>query len=231
MGKVVLLDVDGVILRHPPTLAKVGKRIDALVAKTVGVSEDHGAKINQRLYKTFGHTYLGLRRMYPRGMTLSDFNRFVYSEDVVQSIERCTYNVDVLESIVALQKFLTTCQVAGIPIYMFSNAPLVWCNEIKSCFHLGKWIPDDHVLSCEHEVFQGCLKPQRRVYETLQQYLAFQYKNDELMMTFVDDTFANLVPIIDKPHWKPVLFETEIGVMPMVSPKLYHATSFDHLHV
>ncbi len=228
MGKVVLLDVDGVILRHPPTLNKIGKRIDSLVAKTVGVSEEHGAKINQRLYKTFGHTYIGLRKMYPRIMSLDDFNQSIYTEDALMSIQRCTYNVDVLESIIVMQRFLQTCNNAGVPVYMFSNAPRVWCEEIYNSFHIHRWIPSDHILSCDHEIFQGHLKPQPIVYDTLQQYLRFQYKNDHLRMIFVDDTFANLVPIMDKPYWKPVLFDTNV---PMVSPKIYHATSFEHLHV
>lgn len=229
VNRAVILDVDGVMLRHLPSMIKVSRRIDKFVAKTAGVSNSHGSRINQHLYKTFGHTFVGLQKMYPKTITLDEFNDFVYTEDVIRSIHHSTYNVDVIEHVIILQRFLEACKTAGTPVYMFSNAPLVWCDAVKHAYNLRKWIPESSIISCQHDVFQGFLKPNPIVYETLQQYLRFEHQNDGLQFLYVDDSFVNLVPVLDKPLWKPILFEAELS--PMASPKLYHASSFDHIYL
>lgn len=229
VSKAILLDVDGVIMRHPPTLAKVSHRIDKFVAKTMGVSNVHGAKINHRLYKTFGHTYLGLRTMYPQTGTLQNFNEFVYTDDVLQKIHDSTYNVDVIEHIIQVQRFLSMCKESNIPVYMFSNAPRIWCETVNRAYNLGEWIPDHCILSSEHDLFRGHLKPNPDIYSTLQQYLCFEYKNEEMKIVYVDDSFVNLVPIMGNSYWKPILFESQMA--PFQSPKIYHASSFSHIRI
>lgn len=230
MTKIVLLDVDGVIFRHPATFAKVHHRIEQFVSKkTRGTIED-AKKRNQFMYKHFGHTHIGLQKLYQSNLSLKDFNDFVYNEDILKSVYQATYNIDVLHDLVQLQSFLRSCAFRNIPVYMFSNAPRVWCKTIQSALHIAEWIPSDRIITCDHEVFQNkkqLLKPQRDVYDTMQNYLRHEYRHDNVELIFVDDSMSNLIPVIDSPVWRPVLFGENT---PMMTSRLYQAHSFDEIH-
>lgn len=233
MKKAVVLDVDGVILRHPPTLQKVHRRIEHYVSNKTQTHLNESKRVNELLYRHYGHTYLGLKNVYARSsVTLSEFNDFVYTDDIVKSVNNAVYNVDMLHHLIDLQRFLETCRSQNVPCYMFSNAPHPWCTQVHKTCNLGRWIPIEHILSCDHDVFNRyaqSLKPQPIIYQTLQDYLAHEHHNTDLEIVFVDDSFCNLVPVIDSPAWTPVLFgDTHPS---LDSPKLLQISSFQHFTI
>jgi FMN phosphatase YigB (HAD superfamily) len=228
-SKIVLLDVDGVIFKHPPTMHKVYSRIQQYVAKAANVPLVHGSVINESLYRNFGHTYIGLQRVYNTKKELQDFNNFVYTEDIVKSVYQSTYNIDTLQHLIELQAFLDACSKTNTHVYMFSNAPSQWCKEIRTAFNLSKWIPHENVITCDHDIFQNTkqsLKPQPAVYKMLHEYLRHGYDR-ELQIMYVDDSFMNLIPVIDAPSWKPVLFDEKH--VSLCSSKVIQAASFKQL--
>lgn len=225
--KAVVLDVDGVILRHPPTLHKVYRRIERYVSNKTLIHPVESQKVNEVLYKQFGHTFLGLQKMYPSSISLSEFNEYVYTDDIVNSLANSVYNVDMLHHLIDLQRFLETCRCQNVPIYMFSNAPWRWCARVQKVCNLQRWIPERHILSCDHEVFQNnkqSLKPQPVLYQTVQDYLSHEHHSADLDIVFVDDSLCNLIPIMDAPAWTPVLFGDTNPQFE--SPKLLQLSSF-----
>lgn len=225
--KIVVLDVDGVILRHPPTFHKVYKRIESYVAKTVRLSQSDGASVNSVLYKQFGHTHLGLQKMYSNKSTLDAFNNFVYTDEILNSIHNSVYNVDMLHHLIDLQHFLEKCKENNIPIYMFSNAPYTWCSQVQTVCNLHNWIPSENIITCDHDIFAKSiapLKPQPIVYKTVQDYLSFQHGNPDLQIVYVDDALCNLVPIVDAPRWTPVWFGADTPSLE--SHKVHQLSSF-----
>lgn len=208
--KTVVLDVDGVIFRHPPTLQKVYKRIQAYVSKTSGSPIEHSERVNEIMYSHFGHTFIGLQKFYNKKLDFQSFNDYVYTEDIVNTVMHSIYNVDALHHLIDLQQFLKTCSMQNIPVYMFSNAPHRWCQQVQKSSNLSLWIPDDHIISCDHDVFQSSkqqsLKPQPAVYKTLQDYLSHRHNSNDVEIVFVDDSLTNLIPVLDAPRWRPVLF-------------------------
>lgn len=209
ISKAVILDVDGVVFCHRPTLQKINTRIQHYVARTARISESHAPNVNESLYKQFGHTFIGLQKVYGVKTDLKAFNDYVYTHELVQSVHNATYNVDVLHHLIDLQSFLQQCVEKEVPIYLFSNAPYSWCKQIHHAFNLNHWIPTDRIITCDHDVFQSqlqALKPQMAVYKTLQTYLTYQHQNPDLRILYIDDSLANLTPVMDAPRWSTVLY-------------------------
>lgn len=229
--KAVVLDVDGVILRHQPTLNKVVKRVQNYVSLTTGVPHEEAHRINEVLYTQFGHTYIGLQKLYGHKMGLQNFNNYVYTSDIIQSISNATYNVDALHHLIELQEFLEFCRMSNVPVYMFSNAPDAWCYQVCTIFNLTRWIPSENIISCDHDVFQAAkqpsLKPQASVYATLQNFLSHQSQDPDMRIIFVDDSFTNLIPVLDAPRWKPILFGGKHKILH--SAKVVQVSSFKDL--
>lgn len=230
--KAVILDVDGVVFCHRPTLQKVNSRIQSYVSHTTRIPDDQAIFVNERLYKHFGHTHLGLQKVYGVKADLQAFNDYVYTNEMIQSVHNATYNVEVLHNLIDIQAFLQRCDSKGIPSYLFSNAPYKWCKEIHNVFNLKKWIPADRIITCDHEIFHNSrqnIKPQASVYTMLQNYLTYQHQNSELRLVFVDDSLTNLLPVIDAPRWDTILYGADQPQF--LSSKLKQVSSFKELQV
>lgn len=224
-SKAVLLDVDGVVFNHPRVMTRVVHRVTQYVHDHIpGVKNIlEASDINQMLYKTFGHTHLGIQKVIGADApNLAHFNQTVYDQSLVDYLHVFKTHHDVMDRREELQKFLIACAHMGVPCYLFSNAPDVWCNTVYEVMELQNIMPKENILCSSHEVFEGSLlKPQTRVYENVKDHV----KASELVM--VDDSLMNLLPIIGQHGWKPILFRENGAVIQ--TPSIWCAPTFSSI--
>lgn len=195
MQKVLLLDFDGVVVRHPKSSFEISKRSQEFVKKHTRVKTDFEARVlNAHLYKSYGHTLLGLQKLGYK-VSVAEFNEYVYSgldyEGLFKDFKR-TNRTDI-QNIVELNKF---CKNQKIPIYIFSNAPNEWCGTIMD-------------MMLEDETFYNFidmsndLKPSFVLYENV----SYKFKGNKIV--FVDDSFINFSNTIKNKQWLNVHFTTD----------------------
>lgn len=195
MQRVLLLDFDGVVCTHPKSAFEVSQRASQYVKKIVNCKTEHDARLlNRHLYKTHGHTVLGLQRL---GYNIKpvDFNKYVYSD-----IDYDKLFVDFKETnkgeIETIQKLNIFCKKMDIPMYIFSNAPQEWCNYI-----LDLMLEDE--IFFNHIENQNDLKPSFVLYENV----SYRFKNNKII--FVDDQFINFSWTLNNNQWINIHFTGE----------------------
>lgn len=214
-GRVLLLDVDGVVLHQPQLLSHVSRKIIQYVKRNIprgnNVNMMEAAKINEMLYKSYGHTHRGMEKVY--GCTsvpsLEHFQKTIYDEETIRYL--WTYRTDPMmhkrgQEILHL---MDKASKWGIPVYLFSNAPLSWCRNVSDMLQLD--IIDDHIFCNNHPVFQETLlKPDTKLYEHVATFLHHTHRDQGISdIIFVDDSWSNLVPVIGNNGWNPILFAEE----------------------
>lgn len=198
MKKVVLLDVDGVILRHPKIMARVSQRCVQYVGMKLDLNMDDAYYRNKVMYNMFGHTLLGFEN---HNNLQEEFTKFVYSPPIIDELRRYKTDPDILAAKYDLQEFECRCRNNGVPIYLFSNAPKVWCGEVLKL--LDSSIPESKILHCGHGLYKGYLKPQPELYKAVERALpASKY-------VFIDDSYSNLQPVCKKDNWDAFMFSGE----------------------
>jgi FMN phosphatase YigB (HAD superfamily) len=210
--RVLLLDVDGVVFNHKGLLNKVGNKVVNFVAKELHVEPAEADSINKLLYSQFGHTFTGLKRVYNIPKSSYDFSNFVYDDDLLTSLENVKLDGDLLKNSVDMKYVLSHCKNHDIEVYLFSNAPYVWCKTVVDTMQLSSHINNDQILSSDHDVFQQKLKPDRSVYDTITRYISYKRRDHHIQFTYVDDSFVNLVPVLGDGSWKPIFFNKDGGV-------------------
>ena len=223
-SKALLLDVDGVILSQPRVLHKLGHKAVQFVHQHVPGKRNilQAAEINTMLYTTFGHTHRGVREIYgKKALPVSAFNDFVYDKDLISYLTMHA-NDDILQVRgEQIRKLVEHAMECGVPCYIFSNAPDVWCNTLLDILDMSTWIPHQHRLTSSHPVFQDdLLKPDATLYKNVATFIE-QSHHDAMQLIFVDDSLTNLVPVIHSVGWKPVLLKS--NDTPLVSERLFHA--------
>jgi FMN phosphatase YigB (HAD superfamily) len=191
MNKVLLLDFDGVVLvdRHPQNIIK--HRAEQLVAKHIRTNDRKRVRaFNSYLYKTHGHTQLGLQNL-GYDVSMDDFNKYVYGRTNYRELasnftDKQVHTNSVLGSLMELP----------IPIKLFSNAPQEWCYGLLS--HMTKDI--DRI---EYIDKNGYLKPEKGSYEMVNN----MFPNHDLY--FVDDCLQNLIGSDENSHWTNVWYSTQ----------------------
>jgi FMN phosphatase YigB (HAD superfamily) len=123
--------------------------------------------------------------------------------------ESSKYDESLFTNSVTMRYIVKTCKNNDIDLYLFSNAPHVWCKTIIESMHLDKHITEDQIISSDHDIFQGLLKPHKAVYDTFQKYVSHQHHDDCLELVYVDDSFQNLMPVMRNPYWRPIFFNKE----------------------
>lgn len=210
--RVILLDMDGVIMKHPRILRKVGENCTHYVAKKLGMDLPTSEKLNKLLYTRFSHTLLGLERLYdyPLEKMVPEFNQFVYTEQMSEYFT--SENDDPLiwqQMKTDLEALLVACNDKQISVNILSNAPYLWCKTILDKLQ----VPTksfDSIMTSGDDVMGCALKPQHVVYRNALQYLQYLYRDDDLDIFFVDDSFPNLVPVIDQPNWRPIHMDGDV---------------------
>lgn len=180
----LLLDIDGVLIRDYVLLDHVKSNIVRYVSKKLPGMKRH-QKINNLLYKAYGHTAIGLQEEF--GLDTRDFDDYVYNRyllahlyDYIQTDEKFKRDSIVLRHL---------CDVSRVTF--FSNAPLDWTEPIREAIDLRITNTD------------GNLKPK------FDSYLKFGFSDK---IVFVDDKIENLIPTVMLEHWTPIHYsETSTG--------------------
>jgi FMN phosphatase YigB (HAD superfamily) len=209
-SKVLLLDMDGVILRHPPAFKMLGKRVSHFVRRKVNpfMTEEKAEKINHILYKEFGHTVLGLQKVYDSNISVREFCDMVYDKHFLEYIRNLNKEDDFMNYTVDTQQMMEYATEKGVPIFIFSNANQKWCQAVLDAMDIGD-IPPNHIIGCDSEAYQNmkdmCLKPLPITYtKAIQHVYRVLGEKEEKQMIYVDDQMQNLAPIMHNKFWKPV---------------------------
>lgn len=159
---ITLLDFDGVLYNNKVTNAIVSKKAAQYVKNIIHVkdrNDDFYNKMNKYLYKTYGHTVLGLNKLGYKA-NIHDFNDYVYSDLPYDDI---SMNTDII-----------------LPdnTYIFSNAPTAYCNKITN-----KVLPNIRdVIPTYYDIF--FLKPEKRIYSQIEETFhdcSFTFIDDSLI--------------------------------------------------
>lgn len=216
--RALLLDMDGVVLhRSHPALQTVSNKAVRYVSRSLNVSLLHAERINKMLYTEFSHTLLGLRHVYEVDRRVVDFANDVYDRHSMQQlVQGCRDHTPTKIRAAEVAGLLHRCQHAGVPAYIFSNAPSEWClsalDELSLLGDRSGMIPEERVLGSDHVVFgkrrdnRVCLKPAPLLYESVEKLLKHTARSLDVSIDFVDDSFKNLVPIIGRPGWTALHF-------------------------
>ena len=224
-SKALLLDVDGVMMRHPRVLHRVAHQVTRYIqTKTPKVHNTlEATELNKMLYSTFGHTHIGLRELYgTRAPSRNDFNKFVYDKDVLNYLAIHDNTEQIKESADQVRMLLDYAISSNIPCYVFSNAPDAWCNIVLEMLLVSTMIPKSNRFTCDHDVFEDRLfKPDTKLYKNVATFVQQTHHDRDMQMVFVDDSLSNLIPVLNSPVWKPVyLNESECT---LTSEKITHA--------
>jgi FMN phosphatase YigB (HAD superfamily) len=227
-SKALLLDVDGVILNQPRVLHKLGHKAVQFVHRHVPGKRNilQAAEMNTMLYSTFGHTHRGVRELFgKKAVSVAAFNEYVYDKDLISYLTMHA-NDEFLQTRGEQVRNLVEYAVdRGVPCYLFSNAPDVWCNTLLDMLDMNTWIPFHNRLTSSHPVFQeNLLKPDTTLYKNVATFIE-QSHRDTMQMVFVDDSLINLVPVLHSTVWKPVLLKATDAFC--VSDNLHHAQKLE----
>ena len=174
----LLLDIDGVLIRDHVLLDHVKHNIIKYVNKKLPGTPP-SAKINNLLYRAYGHTAKGLQREF--GVDTRDFDFYVYNPKVINHL------YDFLDSSEEFREDVKSLRKCGREIELFSNAPLEWSEAVREA--IGR-----DVVNVKPKVYS---KPD------IESYLAV---DDGEPVTFVDDKLCNLMPALFFPNWTLVHF-------------------------
>lgn len=212
MNRGLLLDVDGVIFRDKAMHSRVANNICRFVQKTVNPYTPlvRVRKINELMYKNYGHTYIGLNKIYDNTIHLKEFNEAVYDEELIDALKRC--NVD--ENAYNAKSIFDVCKSDGVPVYLFSNAPYIWCRTVMENYNIP--LAEKYFLTPDSAVHDGeldiqRLKPTKECYQKVLKYLFDQhgYKTKWIM---VDDQLTNLSNLTENTYVKSLLFCDEPSI-------------------
>jgi hypothetical protein len=220
--KTLLLDIDGVFIRNELLLNQVSYNSSRYVhthAPIQNLSFSQSKSLNTMLYKNYGHTLRGLRTTFQSNAmeySNSSFSDFVYDEDVITNLKKYIKTNSEFKNICQeLQSLLLLCKINNIGVYIYSNAPLSWCEPIVHEFDTYNLILKKNIFSSDHYLFENYyLKPDPILYTLIERYIQIQHNHDtkallSIQHFFVDDSQINLLPIITNNKWAPLLFQTK----------------------
>jgi FMN phosphatase YigB (HAD superfamily) len=201
--KVLLLDVDGVILHHKHVLNKVSNNIVQYCAKELNIPFKDALHINQLLYTEYGHSYRGLRKVFHYHKPIHHYNTMIYNRHVIHDVLETNQDTHQYTQYMHMQKIILKCLHEDVPVYLFTNAPLLWCKTVLSASGLDKFIPDENILSCDHHVMLS---------ETVGRYIECKERLNDPVFIFVEDSFKNLIPIIRDASWLPIYLSSNTSL-------------------
>jgi hypothetical protein len=217
MGKfVLLLDIDGVVMRNKRLLKNVKfnctKFVQTHSNKPMGLYEAY--QKNHMLHKNYGHTLRGLNYTVDKGY----FNNQVYDKRIYNELDNYLNTSEFEDHINGFSEIYHICKKNDIPIGIFSNAPFDWCNRIVYGIEIKQECFIDEIYSNEHYAMTSYLKPDYEVYSGVEKDIKDKYGSSEIIM--VDDSFINLKPIYNQLPWSPVLFKNEQFTKESIIPNI-----------
>jgi FMN phosphatase YigB (HAD superfamily) len=143
--------------------------------------------INKSLYQSAGHTLLGLQKLGYE-TSLDDFNKYVYGgldysilRDDLSDLHK--HDVEVMKTMKSM------CADNGVDVYIFSNAPDVWCDTVSEALF-------SFTFPTTSSFTNGLFKPNPFTYTKVDQHL----NSDRYF--FVDDKIINFVNMPKTGKWK-----------------------------
>ena len=127
---VCLLDMDGVLI---PNYDGMGRRISEHVAEVTGLDIETATRLNDTLYRTAGHTYVGLKRNFNYTLTKNEFDAKVYTPVFLEEVSNWLQDNVLAESVRASVDAL---RAADVPCYVLSNAPASWRQLVLAHLNL-----------------------------------------------------------------------------------------------
>lgn len=186
----ILVDYDGVVLRSHTASKFISRQCEEYVCKVTGLSiYEQVRTLNQGLYKTFGHTVLGLRAL-GYNVSLRDFNKFVYDKIEYANLGIQDYEIDT----VGLQMLM---REHGDAIHIFSNAPPQWIIGTLASTPNGRKLVDK--VNIVKPLDEETLKPEILSYFEVSKI----FKDlDNTQLYLVDDAFSNVQGAVLVGGWK-----------------------------
>jgi len=227
MTKVLMLDYDGVIFTNKNMLSRVSLRAASYVRKKINNTwtPSQAVRMNELLYKNYGHTWTGLNQLYYNSnkhhQSLHDFNRYVYDSSLIKQA-RVSSNAPL--QTLQFHEIQNRCKELKIPLYILTNSPRSWVLALNYAMEIE--IPPSHIISCDHEVLGNrILKPDMSFYGLATMHIKSQERiwNNDVQFIMVDDSFCNLVPLMNKKEFWPILYSTDPNV-DMAKTMLGHAS-------
>lgn len=226
-NRILLLDFDGVILRQKPVLQKVQQRIIDYVQLNVHKGYLHpedAMRLNQDLYTRYGHTHIGMKKLFLPFSRLSDFNKFVYDPLFMNQLYMdAVRTTQVQEEMKDFKSWVKEFErTYDIPCYIFTNSPSHWCEQWLLRDTPGRTRVDGvvDIFGSNHSLFEShadsLLKPNLVLYSRIENHLlskthtemceddSYCVKDGQLI--FVDDSLANLEPVVHLRKWLPIWF-------------------------
>jgi beta-phosphoglucomutase-like phosphatase (HAD superfamily) len=230
-NRALLLDVDGVLIQSNALKNLVCRRAARFVTKTVRVSRRDGTRINQVMYKTFGHTVQGMKVMYEdddNPIRMDAFNELVYDVHALSALRDNTNKEDA-----RLHRVLWRCHQRRVPVYLFSNAPKSWVMTYVETLRIPEeLLPPARILTGDHPlVVKHGLKPSRDTYAAVGDLVRADMTCHNPELVFVDDSLTNLVPLLNAEvsGWIPVLFSPDRKHSVLGSRKLVQIYDLDQV--
>ena len=196
MRQALLLDFDGVILRHPRATQTIISRSERYANKFLKLRSQTALTIvNREIYKLAGHTVNGLKDMgYPASH--EDFNHDVYSDLDYDYLFENLHETN-RKDIETLKELQNACNMNQIDLKIFSNAPDAWCEAALNRMKSEELLDIKPIMGSQHP---DVAKPELRVYQKIEEELP------DTLIHFVDDRFENLSKVCGNGKWKNYLF-------------------------
>lgn len=180
MGRLLLLDVDGVVVRDPLLMQHLTCNIREYIRAKLPEAPEP-AKVARLLYNRYGHTGRGLTSAF--GIDSSDFNEKVYDASIMEHLACVLASKEFQEDADSIREISRS----GWDVRFFSNAPEKWTQPI------AKAISD----SVDWRQEQLWWKPDPRAYT--------HYSIDDQKF-FVDDSIKNLWTANYMWNWRCIHF-------------------------
>lgn len=192
MNKTLLLDIDGVIVRDRVLLDHVKNNIVRYVHRKVP-SHMNPYNLNNMLYKMYGHTATGLKKVY--GLDTRDFNYEVYDTHVLEHLYDFLETPEFKDDANTIRHVLDL----GFNVEFMSNSPLIWSEPVK--------------YAIDHTRIENKGAHDKPNFDT---YLKFDETKEYI---FIDDNIQNLLPTLCFNNWNQFHFSQNkrSQVIPTVS--------------
>lgn len=189
LPRVLLLDLDEVVFRHPAAHAVVSRRVVGLMSRTLSLPHQAAGALNRQLYEKHGHTLIGLRKELAVRLSVTDFNAAVYAPETLAEVARLPRHPHTAQRASEAARLLIEMRRRDVDVYVFSNAPRLWCDFALGLVGLGGVFAPERLLtsdSCDLDTCDLVLKPSSLSYEIVQHAVRSS------RIAFVDDSLRNL---------------------------------------
>jgi FMN phosphatase YigB (HAD superfamily) len=159
--------------------------------------------LNNYLYKTFGHTAIGLQKLGYEA-SISSYNDFVYKDLNYKEIFNdliYTSKDDILQ----VRYLLDKCKKEGTETYIFSNSPSIWYEN--ALYYMG--LDTDMFGKID---MSNMIKPNKNLFHRVEN----QFSNKNKII-FVDDSFVNFSNTLMNDKWSNILFVNNDNMLTLPS--------------